>query len=214
MKVKKMFLEGIITNNPIFVMVLGMCSVIAMSNTLMNSILLGLATMVILILSNIFISLLGKMIPNKVRIPCYIIIISTLVTLVDMPLRAYIPGLYAEIGRFIQLIAVNCIIFARAEVFAASNKIRWSALDGLTMGLGFFIAIVLLGFLREIIGAGTILGYKIIPSFEGIGVFQLAAGGFIMLGLLMALFNYVYDKVKTRNEHKSKELKVEKALEG
>ncbi len=188
-KFKETALGGVL-NNPVFVLVLGMCPTIGMSTNVMNALGLGLATAFVLVFSNVFISLLRRVIPDKVRLPSYIIIIATFVTLVKMFLEKFLPSLNASIGRFIPLIVVNCIILGRAEAFASKNGVGYSALDGLSMGLGFTCSLVILG------------GVRMLLIAAGFEVFKTAAGGFITLGLLMALFNYLLGIY--RNAAKSK----------
>lgn len=190
-KFKETALGGIL-NNPVFVLVLGMCPTIGMSTNITNALGLGLATAFVLIFSNFFISLLRKVIPDKVRLPSYIIIIATFVTLVKMFLEKFLPSLNQSIGRFIPLIVVNCIILGRAEAFASKNSIGYAALDGLSMGLGFTCALVILG------------GLRMLLIEAGFAIFGTAAGGFITLGLLMALFNTLMDIY--RNNRKKKVL--------
>lgn len=191
-KFKETALGGIL-NNPVFVLVLGMCPTIGMSTNITNALGLGLATAFVLIFSNIFISLLRKVIPDKVRLPSYIIIIATFVTLVKMFLEKFLPSLNQSIGRFIPLIVVNCIILGRAEAFASKNSVGYAALDGFSMGLGFTCSLVILG------------GVRMLLIEAGMAVFSTAAGGFITLGLLMALFNFVLDIY--RKSRKTKLLK-------
>ncbi|HHW89395.1 MAG TPA: electron transport complex subunit RsxE [Clostridiales bacterium] len=205
MKAKNLILEGIVTNNPIFIMVLGMCPVLGITNTLNNAFWLGVSTCFVLILSNFIISLVGKIIPDKVRIPCYIIIIATLTTLIDMLIRKFLPGIYTQIGRFIQIIVVNCIILARAEAFAASNEPKWALLDGVSVGAGYLLGLFILGLLREFLGAGEIAGINVLPEFSGIQIFSIPAGAFIMLAILMAIYNYIKAKIE-------KKQKIKKAL--
>nr|WP_251612318.1 electron transport complex subunit RsxE [Pumilibacter muris] len=188
-KFKETALGGVL-NNPVFVLVLGMCPTIGMSTNVTNALGLGLATAFVLVFSNVFISLLRRVIPDKVRLPSYIIIIATFVTLVKMFLEKFLPSLNASIGRFIPLIVVNCIILGRAEAFASKNGVGYSALDGLSMGLGFTCSLVILG------------GVRMLLIAAGFEVFKTAAGGFITLGLLMALFNYLLGIY--RNAAKSK----------
>lgn len=178
---------GGIASNPVFVLVLGMCPTIAKSDTVINAVSLGLCTAFVLLFSNIIISLLRKIIPDKVHLPAYIIIIASLVTLVQMVVASFMPDLNDSIGAFISLITVNCIILGRAEAFAGKNKVLPSALDGLSMGLGFVAAITLLGAVRN--------GLTII---FGSGFFDKTMGGFIVLGLLMAVFNAVYAFAKNK----------------
>ena len=188
-KFKETALGGVL-NNPVFVLVLGMCPTIGMSTNVTNALGLGLATAFVLVFSNVFISLLRRVIPDKVRLPSYIIIIATFVTLVKMFLEKFLPSINASIGRFIPLIVVNCIILGRAEAFASKNGVGYSALDGLSMGLGFTCSLVIL------------CGVRMLLIAAGFEVFKTAAGGFITLGLLMALFNYLLGIY--RNAAKSK----------
>ena len=189
-EIKETALGGIL-NNPVFVLVLGTCPTIAKSDTISNGLGLGLATAFVLICSNVFISLLRKLIPDKVRLPAYIVIIATFVTIVQLFLAKFLPDLNASIGAFIPLIVVNCIILGRAEAFASKNNVALSALDGVSMGLGFTLSLVLMGALRQ--GLGAI----------GLTLFQATAGGFIVFGLMMALFNFVMEKVRV---HKARAL--------
>lgn len=189
-EIKETALGGIL-NNPVFVLVLGTCPTIAKSDTISNGLGLGLATAFVLICSNVFISLLRKLIPDKVRLPSYIVIIATFVTIVQLFIAKFLPDLNASIGAFIPLIVVNCIILGRAEAFASKNNVALSALDGVSMGLGFTLSLVLMGALRQ--GLGAI----------GLTLFQATAGGFIVFGLMMALFNFVMEKVRV---HKSRAL--------
>lgn len=184
-EIKETALGGIL-NNPVFVLVLGTCPTIAKSDTISNGLGLGLATAFVLICSNVFISLLRKLIPDKVRLPAYIVIIATFVTLVQLFIAKFLPDLNASIGAFIPLIVVNCIILGRAEAFASKSGVALSALDGVSMGLGFTLSLVLMGAIRQ--GLGAI----------GLSLFQSTAGGFIIFGLMMALFNFVMEKVRER----------------
>ena len=189
-EIKETALGGIL-NNPVFVLVLGTCPTIAKSDTISNGLGLGLATAFVLICSNVFISLLRKLIPDKVRLPAYIVIIATFVTIVQLFIAKFLPDLNASIGAFIPLIVVNCIILGRAEAFASKNNVALSALDGVSMGLGFTLSLVLMGALRQSLGA------------IGLTLFQATAGGFIVFGRMMALFNFVMEKVRV---HKSRAL--------
>lgn len=186
-KLKDTALNGIL-NNPVFVLVLGMCPTIGMTTNIENAVGLGLATAFVLIFSNFFISLLRKLIPDKVRLPSYIIIIATFVTLVQIVMAAYFPELNQSIGAFIPLIVVNCIVLGRAEAFASKNSIGYSVIDGISMGIGFTLALIVLGALRQGL---TLIGFSI---------FSTTAGGFIILGLLMALFNYVMNIYKSKKK--------------
>lgn len=181
--------NGIGKENPTFVMMLGMCPTLAVTTSLINGFAMGISTALVLIFSNILISLLRKVISDNIRIPAYIVIIATLVTTVQMLLQAYIPSLYTALGIYIPLIVVNCIILGRAESFASKNGIVVSAFDGLGMGIGFTIALSLIGFVREILGAGSVLGMVVIPEQYHISAFVLAPGAFFALAILTALQN-------------------------
>lgn len=182
--------NGIIKENPTFIIMLGMCPTLAVTTSGMNGIYMGLTTTVVLAMSNLLIAALRKSIPDKVRIPAYIVVIASLVTIVQLLLEAYIPLLNEKLGIYIPLIVVNCIIFGRAEAYAAKNSVGLSFFDGIGMGLGFTAAITIIGTIRELLGAGTLFNYKITPaSFEPITIFVLAPGAFIVLSLLTALQN-------------------------
>lgn len=184
--------NGIITNNPTFRLVLGTCPTLALTVAAMNGIYMGLATTFVLICSNIMISALRKVIPDKVRIPAYVLIIATFVSVLDMILKRYSPEIYEILGIYLPLIVVNCIIFARAESFASCNPVLDSALDGLGMGLGFTISLTLIGAVREFLGDGAIFGYEIGNlSNVSMKVLVMAPGGFLIFGLLMAMFNQI-----------------------
>jgi Na+-translocating ferredoxin:NAD+ oxidoreductase subunit E len=184
------FTKGFFKENPILVLILGTCPTLATSSSALNGIGMGLATTFVLIGSNVVISLIAGLIPDKVRIPSFVVVIATFVTIVDLLMQAYVPALYKQLGIFIPLIVVNCIVLGRAEAFACKNKIWPSFLDGLGMGLGFAMALGILGTIRELLGAGTILSHKIIPS-GGMLIFVLAPGAFIALGFLIAFINHV-----------------------
>jgi electron transport complex protein RnfE len=181
--------NGIGKENPTFVLMLGMCPTLAVTTSLINGFAMGISTALVLIFSNILISLLRKIISDNIRIPAYIVIIATLVTTVQMLLQAYIPSLYTALGIYIPLIVVNCIILGRAESFASKNGMIVSAFDGLGMGIGFTIALTLIGFVREILGAGSVLGTVVIPEGYHITAFVLAPGAFFALAILTALQN-------------------------
>lgn len=182
--------NGIIKENPTFIIMLGMCPTLAITTSGMNGIYMGLTTTAVLAMSNLLISALRKSIPDKVRIPAYIVIVASLVTIVQLLLEAYIPVLNEKLGIYIPLIVVNCIILGRAEAYAAKNAIGVSFFDGIGMGLGFTVAITIIGIVREVIGAGTFFGYKFTPaSFEPISIFVMAPGAFIVLSVLTALQN-------------------------
>lgn len=190
--------DGIIVNNPNLVQLLGMCPTLATSTSMSNAIGMGLSATLVLIGSNIVISLLRKFIPNKIRIASYIVIIAGFVTIIDMLIQAYVPALSNSLGLFIPLIVVNCIILARAESFASKNKPLPSALDGLSMGLGFTFSLCALAFIREILGAGTIFGMELFGGAVPVSVFALPAGGFLTLGFVIAVVQYL----KGRREKK------------
>ena len=196
-KKNSVFLNGLLYENPTFVQLLGMCPTLAVTTTLANGIGMGLSATAVLIMSNILISLLRKIIPDKVRIAAYIVIIATFVTIVQMVLQAYVPSLYGSLGIFIPLIVVNCIILARAEAFASKNSVFRSAVDGLGMGLGFTAALAIISAVREIIGQGAIFGHTVnIGAFKPIAIIGMPPGGFITLGILIAAINFISAKCK------------------
>jgi len=188
------FSKGILKENPTFILVLGMCPTLAVSTTAENSFMMGLAATIVLVLSNVIISLLRKLIPEKVRIPAYITVIAGFVTIVQLLMKAYLPELNKALGIYIPLIVVNCIILARAEAFAAKNNSWYSLLDGLGMGLGFTLAITLIGIIREFLGSGAIFGLQIIKNIPMPSVFVMPAGAFLVLGMLMALISAITHK--------------------
>ncbi len=191
----KIFLNGLIDENPTFVQLLGMCSTLAVTTSVKNGLGMGLSTAAVLTASNVLISLLRKVIPEKVRIAAYVVIIATFVTMVQMCLNAYLPDLSNQLGIFIPLIVVNCIILARAEAFASKNSVGKSALDGLGMGLGFTGALCIVSAVREFFGAGTLWGIKIYGErLTPPAIIGMPPGGFIVLGLLIALINYILMK--------------------
>ena len=185
----KILMNGIITENPTFVLLLGMCPTLGTTSSAMNGMRMGLATMFVLICSNMVISALKNVIPDMVRIPGYIVVIATFVTVVQMCMEAFIPALYASLGLFIPLIVVNCIVLGRAEAFAAKNGVVASAFDGIGIGLGFTIALTLLGAIRELLGTGKLFNLTIMPEQFGSLIFVLAPGAFIALGFLIAIVN-------------------------
>ncbi|HPZ36181.1 MAG TPA: electron transport complex subunit E, partial [Bacteroidales bacterium] len=189
------FTKGILKENPVLVLVLGTCPTLATTTSAINGLGMGLAFTFVLALSNVIISAVRKMVPNIIRIPIFIVIIATFVTIVDMVMHAYVPDLYKALGIFIPLIVVNCIVLGRAEAFASKNNILSSLVDGLGMGVGFTLLLTVLGSIREILGAGSIFGYKFIaPTADGILVFILAPGAFLTLAILMALNNLYKNK--------------------
>ena len=179
-------LNGIIKENPVLVLLIGTCPTLATSSTLANALGMGAAATVVLICSNIVISALRKVIPDKVRIPCYIVLIAGFVTIVQFIVKAYAPALDKSLGVFLPLIVVNCIILGRAEAFANKNSVADAAMDGIGMGIGFTLALACMGAIREFFGTGCLLGHTIIPNFS-IGFFNLAPGGFFTYGILIAI---------------------------
>lgn len=201
--------NGIFAQNPTFRLVLGMCPTLAITTSAFNGLGMGLAATFILICSNALVSLLRKFIPDKVRIPAYVLIIATLVTLLEMILKKFVPTLYDALGIYLPLIVVNCIILARAEAFASTNKVGDSILDGLGMGLGFTLALTALGFVRELIGGGSFFNLAIgaLPQYA-LKFFVMPAGGFLTLGLAMALVNALTDyRAKKKKEEAQKRIK-------
>jgi len=192
----KIFTRGFLKENAVFVMLLGMCPALGTTTSAFNGMGMGLATLFVLLMSNIVVSLVKNLIPDKVRIPSYIVIIATFVTIVDLSMHAYVPSLYKALGLFIPLIVVNCLVLGRAEAFASKNNIFDSILDGLGMGLGFTLALTILGGVREILGAGQIFGLDlhIFPG-DGMLVFVLAPGAFIALAYIIAVANKINKKI-------------------
>ncbi len=188
------FTNGILKENPTFVLVLGMCPTLATTTSAINGMSMGLATMFVLICSNVVISLLKNLIPDKVRIPAFIVVIATFVTMVQLLMQAYLPAIYDVLGLFIPLIVVNCIVLGRAEAFAAKNSVGLSALDGIGMGLGFTLALTVLGAIRELLGTGCVFGLNIFSDHYAALIFVLAPGAFIALAYLMAIMNKVQKK--------------------
>ncbi len=185
----QLVLQGIVKNNPIFVLILGMCPTLGTTTSAANGLGMGGATMVVLIMSNIVISLLKNLIPDKVRIPAFIVVIASFVTIIGMLMQAYLPALFASLGVFIPLIVVNCVILGRAESFASKNNPFNSALDGLGVGLGFTLSLTVIGAVREILGSGALFGVDLGFSAYTPLIFILAPGAFFVLGYLMVLFN-------------------------
>lgn len=184
----KDFIRGLIKNNPVFVLMLGLCPTLAVSTSAKNGLGMGIAVTFVLVCSNLIISVARKCFPARIRIPCYILVIATFVVVVERVLAAYQPELSRQLGIFIPLIVVNCIILARAEAFASKNSVMKSAADGLGMGLGFTGALLLISFIREALGGGKILGVNITPGFEPIALMVLPPGAFLTIGILLALF--------------------------
>lgn len=188
-----LFTKGFLKENPTFVLLLGMCPTLATTTSAINGMSMGLATLFVLVLSNIAISAIAPVVPDKVHIPVYIVVIATFVTILQFAMQAYTPAMYATLGLFIPLIVVNCIVLGRAEAFANKNGILDSALDGLGIGLGFTLSLTVLGIVREILGSGSIFGFKFI-SGDGMLAFVMAPGAFLALGYLMVLFNKIAKK--------------------
>ena len=180
--------KGLVKDNPTFVLILGMCPTLATTSSAINGLSMGLATLFVLILSNIVISAIAPAVPDKVHIPVYIVVIATFVTVLQLLMQAYVPAVYATLGLFIPLIVVNCIVLGRAEAFANKTGIIDSALDGLGVGLGFTVSLTVIGLVREILGNGSVFGFKFIDG-DGILAFIMAPGAFLVLGYLMVLFN-------------------------
>ena len=187
--------KGFFKENPVFVLLLGCCPTLATTTSAINGLSMGLATTFVLILSNMCISLLKNFIPNKVHIPCYIVVIASFVTVVQLLMQAYLPSIYETLGLFIPLIVVNCIVLGRAEAFACKNGIGASAIDGISMGLGYTMSLTILGSLREVLGSGSIFGWKFIEG-DAILVFVLAPGAFIAMGYLIAIMNRMLKRTK------------------
>lgn len=190
----KILLNGLIKENPTFVLLLGMCPTLGTTTSAINGMGMGLATAFVLICSNVAISLLKRIIPDMVRIPSYIVVIATFVTVLQMLMQAYVPALYTSLGLFIPLIVVNCIVLGRAEAFAAKNTPMDSLFDGLGIGLGFTVALTLLGAIREILGSGKVFDFTLWDEKYGMIVFVLAPGAFIVLGFLIAIINKIRNK--------------------
>jgi electron transport complex protein RnfE len=188
----KLLTDPLIKGNPVFVLLLGLCPTLGVTNSAINGMAMGLATLVVLSCSNVIISAIKKLIPAKVRIPAYIIVIATLVTIVQMVMQGYLPELYAVLGLFLPLIVVNCIILGRAESFASKNGVFPSLLDGIGNGLGFTLALTVLGSIREILGNGSFFGLQLTPpTFQPALIFILAPGAFITIGFIIAAQNYI-----------------------
>lgn len=184
----KNFTKGFLKENPVFILLLGLCPTLGVTTSAVNGLGMGLATTFVLVMSNLVVSLIKNLIPDKVRIPSFIVIIATFVTIVELSMQAYTPALFESLGLFIPLIVVNCIVLGRAEAFASKNNAISSIIDGLGMGLGFAFALTLLGGIRELLGSGAIFGMKLIPG-DLMLVFVLAPGAFIVLGYLIAIIN-------------------------
>ena len=196
-KILERLYNGIIRENPTFVLMLGMCPTLAVTTSAINGMGMGLSTCAVLIMSNLIISLLRKIIPDRVRMPAYIVVVASLVTVVDLLMQAYVRGLYASLGLYIPLIVVNCIILGRAEAYASKNPPLLSLFDGLGMGIGFTLALTVIGLLRELIGSGTAFGISIMPKFyQPVSIMVMAPGAFFVLAALCAVRNAVMNKRK------------------
>ena len=191
MKNIKILTNGLFKENPIFVLLLGMCPTLGVTSSAINGMGMGLATTFVLTMANIVISLVSNLIPDKIRIPGFIVIIAAFVTVVDMSMAAFLPSLHASLGLFIPLIVVNCIVLGRAEAFASKNNALLSSLDGLGMGLGFTLALTILGSIRELLGSGKIFTFPIFDESYGMLIFVLAPGAFLALGYLIAIVNKI-----------------------
>ena len=208
----KQLKSGILDQNPTLVQLLGMCPTLATTTSLKNAFGMGMAATAVLICSNVFISLLRKFIPKQVRIAAYIVIVSGFVTAVELLMRTYMVSLYRSLGLFIPLIVVNCIILARAEAFASKNPPLPSAMDGLSMGLGFTFALCILGTVRELLGSGSLLGYRILPeAYPDMVIFILPAGAFLTLGFTIAAVQKIKDTVEEKKRRAAKDGKEEQA---
>ncbi|MBQ6071621.1 MAG: electron transport complex subunit E [Bacteroidales bacterium] len=198
----KILTKGFFKENPSLILVLGMCPTLAVTTSVNNALGMGAATTFVLLMSNIIISLLKNVIPDKVRIPCFIVIIATFVSMVDLIIQGFVPALSESLGVFIPLIVVNCIVLGRAEAFASKNTVFDSMLDGLGMGIGFTISLVLIAAVREVLGAGSFMGWQFIPSDYNILIFVLAPGAFLVLGFIMALVRHCVNKVEEKRKSK------------
>jgi len=188
------FLKGIIKENPTFVLVLGLCPTLAVSISLINGIGMGIAATFVLLGSNIIISLIRNIVPERIRIPCFIVIIATFVTITEMAMKAYSPALNRALGIYVPLIVVNCIVLGRAEAYAQKHSVLNSLFDGLGMGVGFTLALLLISGIREILGAGKILGFSIIKGFEPVFVLGMPSGALLVIGLLLGFFNVLKNR--------------------
>ncbi|MDN0031470.1 electron transport complex subunit RsxE [Oscillibacter ruminantium] len=193
----KQFKEGVITNNPVLVQLLGMCSTMAITTSIMNGLGMGVSVLIILTASNIAISAIRKIVPNKIRIAMYIVVVAGFVTCVDLLLQAFLPAIASSLGVFIPLIVVNCIILGRAESFASKESIGASAVDGICQGIGYTLVLLAMCIVRELLGAGTLAGVQIMPSgYQTIGVLTLPVGGFMVLGALIAAMQWALNRPK------------------
>ncbi len=203
------FTKGIFKRNPVFVLLLGLCPTLAVSTSVENAIGMGAAATFVLVFSNILVSLIKNIIPKKIRIPCFIVVIATFVTMVELFLEAYLPDLNESLGLYVPLIVVNCIILGRAEAFASRNPVMLSLADGLGMGVGFSLALLLLGSIREILGSNALFGYELIPGFRPAMIMILPPGAFLTIGFLLGLFALIRSR---RVEREEKMMNAEIAL--
>lgn len=202
-QLRGVFVNGIFNENPVFRLVLGTCPIIAVTTSVSNGIGMGLAATLVLLGSNLVISALRNFIPSKVRIPAYMVVISTFVTIIQLLMQAFVPSLYESLGIFLPLIVVNCIILARAEAFAGKNAVMPSIVDGIGMGIGFTAALVMISAIREFFGTGGIMGFQLMgAAFEPVLLFVLAPGGFLVFGLLLGIINAIVDKRKASKANK------------
>ncbi|MFH1398103.1 MAG: electron transport complex subunit E [Candidatus Omnitrophota bacterium] len=188
------FIKGIIKENPTFVLALGLCPTLAVSVSVINGIGMGIASTFVLLGSNIIISLIKNFIPNKIRIPCFVVVIATFVTITELLMKAYSPALNRALGIYVPLIVVNCIVLGRAEAFASKNRLLNCLLDGLGMGIGFTLALILISAIRELLGAGQIMGYSLIKGFEPISLIAMPSGALLVIGLLLGFFNLLKNR--------------------
>jgi electron transport complex protein RnfE len=186
--------RGLITENPIFVLALGLCPTLAVSTSVKNGLGMGAAVIFVLTCSNMIVSIIKKIVPGKIRIPCFIIIIATFVTIVELTMKAYLPALNRSLGIFVPLIVVNCIILGRAEAYASKNSIRRSIIDGLVMGIGYTVSLIILCVIREVLGSNKLWDLTVIPGFNPMLVFALAPGGFFTIAGVMGLINYLKNR--------------------
>jgi electron transport complex protein RnfE len=197
-KLIKEFTKGIVLENPTFALVLGLCPTLAVSTTVENAIGMGIAATFVLLGSNIIISSLRNFIPDRIRIPCFIVVIATFVTITELLMKAYFPALNRALGIYVPLIVVNCIVLGRAEAFACKNNVMHSLFDAIGMGTGFTLALIIIAAIREFLGNGTLLGFKIVKNFEPVTVMVLAPGALLTIGLLIALINFLHKIKKSK----------------
>ena len=208
MNIKKQFQEGLITNNPVLVQQIGMCATMAITTTLFNGVGMGLSVLIILTCCNVVVSAIRKIIPDEIRLAIFVVVIAGFVTIVDLLLQAYIPALSSALGVFIPLIVVNCIIIGRAEAFCQKNKVVDSFFDGIFQGIGYTLVLLVMCFFRELFGAGTLAGIRIMPEgYTNMGLLTLPVGGFLCLGALIAAMQWALNKAQERKANKAKEAK-------